>query len=67
MKIFHYSSPRAFLLTLRGHLTGRVIVWSGPKEVAEFRADQIRSCGPDPRKKSEGAQPLATTIEPLPG
>jgi len=67
MKIFHYGSPKCFLLTLRAHLTGRVIIWSGPKEVAEFRCEQIRSCGPDPNKKADGAQPLCTTIEPLPG
>jgi ATP-dependent Clp protease adaptor protein ClpS len=67
MKIFDYGGPKAFLLTLRAHLSGRSIVWSGPKEVAEFRADQIRSAGPDPSKKKDGAGPLSTSIEPLPG
>lgn len=67
MKIFHYGGGKAFLLTLRAHLSGRSIVWSGPKEVAEFKAEQIHSCGPDPAKKKDGAGPLATSIEPMPG
>ena len=66
MKIFHYGGGKAFLLTLRAHLSGRSVVWSGPREVAEFKAEQIRSCGPDPVKKKDGAGPLGTSIEPMP-
>lgn len=64
-KVFGYGEPKAFLLTMQAHCTGRSIVWSGALEVAELKADQIRSCGPDPR--AAGALPLCVTVEPLPG
>jgi ATP-dependent Clp protease adaptor protein ClpS len=65
--IFHYGTPRAFWLTLKAHCAGRTCVWSGHLEHAEFRADQLRSCGPDPNRKHRGAQALRVSIEPLPG
>ena len=38
---------KATLLMLEVHFSGRSLVWSGSREVAEFKADQIRSCMPD--------------------
>ena len=35
-------------------------------EVAEFNAEQIHSCGPDPRQIKAGAGPLSVSLEPLP-
>jgi ATP-dependent Clp protease adaptor protein ClpS len=64
-KVFGYDEPKAFALTLQADQTGRSIVWSGALEVAELKADQIRSCGPDPR--APAALPLRVTVEPLPG
>src|SRR5690349_18506922 len=66
-KVFGYGPWKAFWLTLKAHRSGRSIVWSGAREVAELKAEQIRGCGPDPRAVSAGAQPLAATVEPLPG
>jgi len=66
-KVFHYGGAKAFWLTLRAHVGGRSVIWSGSKEVAELKADQVRGCGPDPRKASAGARPLRTSIEPMPG
>lgn len=65
-KVFHYGSLKAIWLTTKAHFTGQSIVWSGALEVAELKADQIRSCGPDPRMKEKGAVPLTVTVEPLP-
>jgi ATP-dependent Clp protease adaptor protein ClpS len=62
-KVFHYGEPKAFQLTLAAHEQGRSILWSGALEVAELKADQIKSCGPDPEMKSRGALPLQVTIE----
>jgi len=62
-KVFHYGEPKAFRLTLAAHEQGRSILWSGSLEVAELKADQLRSCGPDPDMQSRGAQPLCVTIE----
>jgi ATP-dependent Clp protease adaptor protein ClpS len=66
-KVFHYNAVHAFLLTLRAHRTGRAAVWTGAKEHAEFRADQLRSCGPDPMMAHRGAGSLGVSIEPMPG
>jgi ATP-dependent Clp protease adaptor protein ClpS len=68
-KVFNYGFTKAFWLTLKAHITGRSIVWSGALEVAEFKADQVRSCGPDPRTRSSqhGAMLLRVSVESLPG
>ena len=65
-KVFRYAEPQAHLLTLEAHKSGRSIVWTGALEVAEFKADQVRSCGPDPNMKSRGATSLGVTVEPAP-
>lgn len=67
MKVFRYPLVRAFRLTMRAHRQGRSIVWSGALEVAELKADQIKSCGADPARQAQGARPLRVTVEPLPG
>ena len=67
MKVFRYGGGKAFWLTLRAHLGGRSVVWSGSLEVAELKVEQIRSAGPDPKKVKDGAKPLKATLEPLPG
>src|SRR5687768_5912138 len=46
-KVFNYNRLKAIRLTVEAHKTGRSVVWSGSLEVAELKADQIRSCGPD--------------------
>lgn len=65
-KVFHYDRVRAISLMMTAHLTGRCIVWTGSLEVAELKADQVKSCGPDPTMKSRGASTLGVTVEPLP-
>jgi ATP-dependent Clp protease adaptor protein ClpS len=65
-KVFGYGLPKAIRLTEQADVTGRSIVWSGALEVAELKADQIRSCGPDPLRAADGATKLRVTVEPLP-
>jgi ATP-dependent Clp protease adaptor protein ClpS len=66
-KALGYAEERAYQLTLQAHTSGRAAVWTGPQEVAELKADQIRTF----REVSvtSGAQlgPLACTVEPAPG
>ena len=62
-KVFGFGMARAFRLTLRAHMAGKACVWSGMKEHAEFKADQLRSCGADPRMAHKGAQSLSVSIE----
>ena len=65
-KVFHYDQPKAYQLTFRAHVSGRTAVWTGVLEVAELKADQIRSCGADPLRAADGAGPLRVTVEPMP-
>ncbi|MCB9854091.1 MAG: ATP-dependent Clp protease adaptor ClpS [Phycisphaerales bacterium] len=65
-RTFGFGLAKAFKLTLQAHFTGRSCVWSGMKEHAEFKADQLRSCGPDPAMVHKGAMPLSVSIEAQP-
>ncbi len=67
MKVFGYPPEKSFSLTLQIHNEGRGIVWSGAREVAELKRDQIRSAGPDFYAAKKIDFPLGVTVEPLPG
>ena len=66
-KVLGYGLAKALRLTLQAHVTGRSIVWVGPLEVAELRAEQIQSCGPDPTRVAAGATRLSVSLEPFRG
>lgn len=61
-KVFGYPEEKCSELTEEAHEKGRAVVWVGAMEVAELKAEQIQSCGPDPRVAH--AQPLQATVEP---
>ncbi|MCA9257490.1 MAG: ATP-dependent Clp protease adaptor ClpS [Phycisphaerales bacterium] len=63
-KVFGFQTGKAIELMLEAHHTGRSLLWSGMKEHAEFKADQVRSCGSDPDMTHLGARPLRVSIEP---
>ena len=63
-KVFGYDERKCVELMMEAHEKGRAVVWTGAREVAELKADQIHSCGPDPVAKDRGAQPLGVTVEP---
>jgi ATP-dependent Clp protease adaptor protein ClpS len=65
-EVFAYGGLLGFWLALKVHCTGRGVMWSGTPEVAELKAEQVRSCGADPKGRL-GVQPLKVTVEPLPG
>jgi ATP-dependent Clp protease adaptor protein ClpS len=66
-KVFGYATEKSFTLAMQIHTQGRGIVWSGSKEVAELKRDQLRSVGPDLYAESRVDWPLGVVIEPLPG
>ena len=66
-KVFGYAGLKCLLLAVKIHTCGRSIVWSGAKEVAELKRDQIRSAGPDFYASKKVEFPLGVVIEPLPG
>ena len=63
-KVFGYGVQECVRLMLEAHEKGRAVVWVGAMEVAELKADQVRSCGADPVARPRGAQPLAVSVEP---
>ena len=67
MKVFGYPQEKSYALTLQIHNDGKGIVWSGSREVAELKRDQIRSAGPDFYAAKKVDFPLKATVEPLPG
>jgi ATP-dependent Clp protease adaptor protein ClpS len=66
-KALGYNQQRAEALTHQAHTSGRAVVWTGSKEVAELKLEQIRSF--HETRVSDGAKlgPLDCTIEPAPG
>ncbi len=67
MKVFGYPAEKGYQLALAIHLSGQTVVWSGTRELAELKRDQIRSAGPDFYATQKVDFPLRVTIEPLPG
>jgi ATP-dependent Clp protease adaptor protein ClpS len=65
-KVFGYDETKCFLLAEEIDTTGRAIVWTGPKEVAELKRDQIRSATPEFQGQHKVDFPLGVLIEPLP-
>jgi ATP-dependent Clp protease adaptor protein ClpS len=66
-KVFGYPLEKCYTLTAQVHHQGRGIVWSGTRELAELKRDQIRSAGPDFYAAKKVEYPLGVTVEPLPG
>jgi ATP-dependent Clp protease adaptor protein ClpS len=66
-KVFGYDEQKAFMLMLEAHHNQRAVVWSGTKEGAELKQEQVRSFHeiirlPDGSDKDLG--PLGCDIEP---
>ena len=57
------TEQRAIQFTHEAHTTGRAIVWTGPKEVAELKAEQIQSFH-EIRGDGRKLGPLGVVIEP---
>ena len=66
-KVLGCPLERAAEFALQAHTTGRSIIWTGTKEVAELKVDQVRSF--HEVRAWDGAKlgPLGCTIEPAPG
>jgi ATP-dependent Clp protease adaptor protein ClpS len=66
-KVFGYPTEKSFSLALQIHVEGKGIVWSGTRELAELKRDQIRSAGHDFNGIKAIETPLSVIVEPLPG
>jgi ATP-dependent Clp protease adaptor protein ClpS len=65
-KIFGYTKETAYLMAKEVDTTGRVIVWTGPLEQAEFKRDQIHAYGKDWRI-ARCAGSMSAIVEPAQG
>ena len=64
-KVLGVPVERASQLMMEAHTSGRAVVWTGPKEVAELKAEQIHTCS-EVREDGRDLGPLGCTIEPAP-
>jgi len=65
-KVCGYSLQKAWLLAVEIDARGKAVVWSGTKELAELKCEQIRGLGPDFFGPKPVTFPLGVYIEPLP-
>lgn len=61
-KVLHCPVEAAFELMMTAHEEGEAVIWTGPKEVAELKADQVKSFSQTINGKNLG--PLGCRIEP---
>jgi ATP-dependent Clp protease adaptor protein ClpS len=47
--VFVYSPSKAYRMAVEVDKTGRVIVWTGAREVAEFKQERVHGFGADAR------------------
>jgi ATP-dependent Clp protease adaptor protein ClpS len=66
-KVLGCAIERAFELMLEAHTSGRAVIWTGSKEVAELKAEQVGTF--HEMREPDGAPlgPLGCVIEPAPG
>jgi ATP-dependent Clp protease adaptor protein ClpS len=66
-KVLGCPVERAVQLMLEAHHSGRSVIWTGPREVAELKQEQVQTF--HETRPTDGAQlgPLGCVIEPAPG
>jgi len=65
LKVFAYEQERCWQLMLQAHNSGRSVIWTGAKEVAELKQEQMTTFHEKRGERDLG--PLGVTIEPAPG
>src|SRR5947208_17051303 len=63
-KALGYQLERCYQLTMQAHENGRAVVYTGPREVAELKAEQIQTF--HEKRPEVDLGPLGCTIEPAP-
>src|SRR3954454_5206898 len=65
-KALGYNIPKCYQLTMLAHESGQAIVWTGTKEVAELKMEQMLSFH-EIKANGQKLGPLGVRIEPAPG
>jgi ATP-dependent Clp protease adaptor protein ClpS len=63
-KVFGYDDTKSAQLMLTAHEQGEAVVWTGSKEVAELKVDQIRTFTENHWSDNRELGPLGCRIEP---
>ncbi len=66
-KALGFAPEKSVQLMMEAHNSGRAIVWTGSKEVAELKLDQIRTYHETRESDQAKLGPLTCSIEPAPG
>lgn len=67
VKVLICTAERAWQLAEQAHRTGRSVVWTGPKEVAELKLEQMLTFRETRPQDGVNLGPLGCHIEPAPG
>lgn len=65
-KVLGIPMEKAVAFMLEAHTNGRAIIWTGPREVAELKAEQVHTCHEVRAADKADLGPLTCTIEPAP-
>jgi len=65
-KALGYNEQKCYQLTLLAHESGQAIVWTGSREVAELKLEQMLSFH-ETKANGQKLGPLGVRIEPAPG
>ena len=65
-KVLGAPLERAVQLTMEAHTSGRAVIWTGPKEVAELKVEQVTTYHEVRAGDGTKLGPLTCTIEPAP-
>jgi ATP-dependent Clp protease adaptor protein ClpS len=63
-KVLGVAAERAYQFMMEAHTSGRAIIWSGSKEVAELKLEQIQSLHEIRPSDNAMLGPLGCDIEP---
>lgn len=63
-KVFGYPLEKSFQLMQTAHETGMAVVWTGPKEVAELKAEQMSTFHETRERDNKDLGPVGVRIEP---
>jgi ATP-dependent Clp protease adaptor protein ClpS len=64
LMLFGYQEEQCWEMARTVDRTGRCIVFTGSKEVAELKQDQIHAFGPDPWSSNDCKGSMTAVIEP---
>ncbi len=66
-KALGYNQEKSYQLTMEAHNSGRSVIWTGQKEVAEFKVEQIQTYHEIREPGNVKLGPVDCFIEPAPG